>query len=66
MTLGNRYLRPGENLRIDVRDINLAGYYNTVRNGLDNTRILNANSPPSMVVSYTLTGKGACLRRAIR
>lgn len=60
--LGQRFLRPGQNLTVDVLDIDLAGHYEPWRRSLSDVRIMRDVTPPSFRLRYALTEKGK-LRR---
>ncbi len=56
--LGNRYLSPSQNLRIEIVDIDLAGRTFLTR-GAEEIRVLNGRADwPSMKLRYTLESDG--------
>jgi hypothetical protein len=56
--LGRRFLRPGQNLIIEVLNIDLAGHYEPWRRNLSDVRIMRDVTPPSFKLRYALTEKG--------
>lgn len=56
--LGSRYLKPGEVLRIEVLDIQLAGQYEPWRPQLSDVRILRDVTPPRFKLRYRLEARG--------
>ncbi|QUS42388.1 DUF3016 domain-containing protein [Tardiphaga alba] len=57
--LGGRFLAPGQNLTIDILDIDLAGAYEPWRGGgLGDVRITRDITPPRFKLRYVLTEKG--------
>jgi Protein of unknown function (DUF3016) len=63
--LGESYLKPGQNLTIDVLDIDLAGEYEPWRANLSHARIMRDITPPMMKLRYRLEWKGRVLRKGI-
>lgn len=61
-TLGARYLRPGQDLAIEVLDIDLAG--ERMPRGATNTRIVTGATPPRISLRYTLRERGRVVRRS--
>lgn len=54
-SLGERYLEPNQNLKIEILDIDLAGRYEPVhRGGASDVRILNDVTWPQIKVRYVL------------
>ena len=60
-TLGARYLKPGQDLSIEVLDIDLAGQRLPNRGG--ETRIVTGATPPRISLRYTLRERGRVVRR---
>jgi hypothetical protein len=56
--LGTRFLTPGQNLTIDVLNIDLAGEYEPWRRNLSDVRIMRDVTPPRVKLSYVLNEKG--------
>lgn len=56
--LGARLLTPGQNLTIDVQNIDLAGEYEPWRRNLSDVRIMRDVTPPRIKLSYVLNEKG--------
>ena len=56
-TLGRRLLAPGQNLSIDVLDIDLAGQDEPRRRGTE-VRVMRDVTPPRIKLRYTLSGGG--------
>ncbi len=56
--LGARLLAPGQNLTIEVLNIDLAGEYEPWRPNMSDVRILRDTTPPSFRLRYVLTQKG--------
>lgn len=56
--LGKRFLAPGQNLNIDIVDIDLAGYQQPFRFAPNNVRIVSGVTPPRIVLRYVLTERG--------
>jgi hypothetical protein len=50
--LGKRFLAPGQNLNIDIVDIDLAGYQQPLRFAPNNLRIVNCVTQPRIVQRY--------------
>lgn len=46
--LGQRFIRPGQNLTIDVLNIDLAGHYEPWRRNFSDVRIMRDITPPSV------------------
>jgi hypothetical protein len=62
--LGERYLKDGQVLRVEVLDIDLAGHYEPWRLELRNVRIMRDVTPPRFRLRYTLVDRGRLLVRA--
>jgi hypothetical protein len=60
--LGTRYLAPGQELAIEVLDIDLAGERLPNRGG--ETRIVTGATPPRIRLRYTLRERGRLVRRS--
>lgn len=60
-TLGARYLRQGQDLAIEVLDIDLAG--ERLPRGYSNTRVVTGTTPPRINLRYTLRERGRVVRR---
>ncbi|WP_425904954.1 DUF3016 domain-containing protein [Nitrobacter sp. TKz-YC02] len=60
--LGKRFLAPGQNLNIDIVDIDLAGYQQPLRFAPNNVRIVNGVTLPRIVLRYALTERGRRMR----
>jgi hypothetical protein len=60
--LGKRFLTPGQNLNIDIVDIDLAGYQQPLRFAPNNVRIVNGVTLPRIVLRYALTERGRRMR----
>lgn len=56
--LGKRFLAPGQNLNIDIVDIDLAGYQQPFRFAPNNLRTVSGVTPPRIVLRYALTERG--------
>ena len=56
--LADRHLRPGDALRIEVLDIDLAGDFNPLRRGGADLRVLTDLTWPRMELRYTLSRDG--------
>jgi hypothetical protein len=61
--LGDRYLKRGQTLTIEVLDIDLAGRYEPWRPNLSHARIMRDTTPPMMKLRYTLQQNGRVVRR---
>lgn len=59
--LGARYLPAGQDLKVEVLDIDLAGYFRPVGRAGENLRILDQATWPRVKLRYTLTKDGAVL-----
>jgi hypothetical protein len=59
--LGQRYLPAGQDLKIEVLDIDLAGYFRPVGRAGENLRILDQATWPRIKLRYTLAKDGAVL-----
>lgn len=59
--LGERRLKDGQTLRIDVLDIRLAGRYEPWQRHFNDVRILRDVTPPRFKVRYTLRERGKVL-----
>ena len=57
-SLGARYLKPGETLRVEVLDIDLAGQFEWWRPYAYDVRVLRDVTWPRMKLRYVLDGKG--------
>jgi Protein of unknown function (DUF3016) len=57
-TLGRRYLRPGDVMRLDVLDVQLAGHYEPFRTRGAEIRVMRETTPPSVRLRYRLTRSG--------
>lgn len=62
--LGQRYLKPGEQLSIDIRDIDLAGRFEPWHSQGYDVRYLRDITWPSIELSYTLSEPGQPSRHA--
>ncbi|QBF26845.1 DUF3016 domain-containing protein [Pseudomonas tructae] len=62
--LGQRYLPPGQRLRIDIRDIDLAGQYEPWRANAYSVRIMRDVTWPSIDLQYTLSQPGHAVSQA--
>lgn len=60
--LGERFLRSGQKLTIDILNIDLAGQYEPWRHGLSDVRIMRDVTPPSIRLRYVLTERGRRIR----
>ena len=60
--LGKRFLAPGQNLNIDIVDIDLAGYQQPLRFAPNNVRIATGVTLPRIVLRYVLTERGRRMR----
>jgi hypothetical protein len=56
--LGQRYLKPDQQLVIDIRDIDLAGRYEPWRSQAYDVRFMRDITWPTIELSYTLTQPG--------
>lgn len=56
--LGQRYLQPGQQLRIDIRDIDLAGRFEPWHSQAYDVRFMREITWPSIDLSYTLVQPG--------
>jgi hypothetical protein len=61
--LGERYLKPGQTLTIDVLDVDLAGDYEPWRSTLSNVRIMRDITPPRITLRYKLQQNNRVLRQ---
>ncbi|HUQ28404.1 MAG TPA: DUF3016 domain-containing protein [Usitatibacter sp.] len=62
--LGDRYIAPNDTLRIEVLDIDLAGWARMGGNSPNEVRVLRGKADfPSMKVRYTLESRGATSTR---
>lgn len=59
--LGARYLPAGQTLKIEVLDIDLAGYFRPVGRAGETLRILDQGTWPRIKLRYTLSKDGAVL-----
>lgn len=62
--LGDRYLKPGETLTIEVLDVDLAGRNEFWRRSVDEVRVMRDTTPPRVRLRYELTERGRVLRQA--
>ncbi|UVL59163.1 DUF3016 domain-containing protein [Pseudomonas sp. B21-032] len=62
--LGQRYLAPGQSLRIDIRDIDLAGQYEPWRANAYSVRIMRDVTWPSIDLHYALSQPGQVVSQA--
>lgn len=60
--LGSRYLGSGQDLAVEVLDIDLAG--ERLPRGATNTRIVTGATPPRIRLRYTLRQRGRVVRRS--
>ena len=56
--LGDRYLKPGQTLRIQVLNIDLAGDREPWRRGFGDARVLRETTPPRFKLRYALVENG--------
>jgi DUF3016 family protein len=56
--LGERLLAPGQNLTIEILNIDLAGHYEPWRGNFSDIRIMRDVTPPSVRLRYVLSEKG--------
>lgn len=61
--LGERYLKPGEVLHIQITRVDLAGQYEQWRTGWQDVRILRDITPPRIHMHYTLFQNGKPIRQ---
>ncbi|MCO7519143.1 MULTISPECIES: DUF3016 domain-containing protein [unclassified Pseudomonas] len=62
--LGQRYLRPGQHLLIDIRDIDLAGRFEPWHGNAYDVRFMRDITWPSIDLSYTLEQPGQAPQKA--
>ena len=62
-SLGRRYLPPGQALKIEVLDVDLAGYSRPTPRGQDLRILRNGADWPRIVVRYSLQDHGQVLRQ---
>jgi len=62
--LGTRYLKAGQTLRIDIRDIDLAGRYEPWQTNAYSVRFMRDITWPSIDLHYSLQQQGQVLRQA--
>ncbi|ACB95603.1 DUF3016 domain-containing protein [Beijerinckia indica] len=62
--LGATYLKPGQTLKLDVLDIDLAGYFEPWRFYGYDVRIMRDYTPPRFKVHYALEQKGRVILQA--
>jgi hypothetical protein len=62
--LGERYLKDGQVLRIEVLNIDLAGQYEPWRFELSDVRVMRDVTPPRFKLRYALVDRGKLLMRA--
>ncbi|WP_233253373.1 DUF3016 domain-containing protein [Paracoccus binzhouensis] len=60
--LGARHLPPGQSLRVEVLDIDLAGEFEPWRTGWQDVRILRDTTPPRIHLRYWLSQDGRVIR----
>ncbi|MEE1924422.1 DUF3016 domain-containing protein [Pseudomonas sp. 148P] len=63
-TLGSRYLRDGQTLSIDIRDIDLAGRYEPWQTNAYSVRFMRDITWPSIDLHYRLQQQGQVLKQA--
>lgn len=63
-TLGARYLPAGQTLRIDIRDIDLAGRYEPWQTNAYSVRFMRDITWPSIDLHYALQQQGQVLKQA--
>jgi len=63
-SLGSRYLGPGQTLRIDIRDIDLAGRYEPWQTNASSVRFMRDITWPSIDLHYSLQQQGQVLKQA--
>ncbi|BAN50441.1 DUF3016 domain-containing protein [Metapseudomonas resinovorans] len=59
--LGGRYLQPGQTLKVDIRDIDLAGQYEPWRVNFQDVRVLRGVTWPRIKLHYSLEQDGKVL-----
>lgn len=62
--LGQRYLHPGQQLLIDIRDIDLAGRYEPWQQQAYDVRFMREITWPAIDLSYSLTQPGQPMQKA--
>ena len=62
--LGERYLKPGQQLAIDIRDIDLAGRYEPWHGNAYDVRFMREITWPVIELGYTLSQPGQPARQA--
>ncbi|WP_408733492.1 DUF3016 domain-containing protein [Pseudomonas sp. LS1212] len=62
--LGERYLKPGQQLQIEVRDIDLAGRYEPWRTNASQVRFMRDITWPSINLHYVLKQNSQVLKQA--
>ena len=63
-SLGAHYLPPGQSLRIDIRDIDLAGRYEPWQSNAYSVRFMRDITWPSIDLHYTLQQQGQVVKQA--
>ncbi|WP_175650140.1 DUF3016 domain-containing protein [Pseudomonas sp. Marseille-P9899] len=63
-SLGTRYLTAGQTLRIDIRDIDLAGRYEPWQTNANSVRFMRDITWPSIDLHYTLQQQGQIVKQA--
>jgi len=63
-SLGTRYLQPGQTLRIDIKDIDLAGRYEPWQMNANSVRFMRDITWPSIDLHYSLQQQGSVLKEA--
>ncbi|MDU9393517.1 DUF3016 domain-containing protein [Pseudomonas sp. zfem002] len=63
-TLGNRYLGTGQSLRVDIRDIDLAGHYEPWQRNASSVRFMRDITWPSIDLHYSLQEHGQVVKQA--
>lgn len=61
--LGNRYLQPGQELKLDVLDIDLAGQFEPWRPRAYDVRVMRGVTRPKITVRYVLEQGGEVVSR---
>lgn len=60
--LADKYLAPGQTLKVEVRDIDLAGRIEPTASMASDIRVLRSSSWPRLQFTYTVTENGAVVR----
>ncbi|MFD2641906.1 DUF3016 domain-containing protein [Pseudomonas japonica] len=63
-TLGSRYLSTGQSLRVDIRDIDLAGHYEPWQSNASSVRFMRDITWPSIDLHYSLLEQGQVVKQA--